>query len=50
MKDYSVGVNSFVERQTKDSGKTYAKSLTFDQIAEHAEKQMLKNYFKNGLH
>ena len=43
-----VSVNKFVTRQVKGSGKTYAKSLTFDQIAEHAEKQMLKNYFKNG--
>lgn len=43
-----VSVNEFVTRQVKGSGKTYAKSLTFDQIAEHAEKQMLKNYFKNG--
>ena len=43
-----VSVNKFVTRQVKGSGKTYAKSLTFDQIAEHAEKQMLKNHFKNG--
>ena len=48
MKDYSVGVNSFVERQTKDSGKTYAKTLSFNEIADHASKQLAKGNYKNG--
>ena len=43
-----VSINEFVKRQVRGSGKTYAKSLTFDQIAEHAEKQMLNNIFKIG--
>ena len=28
-----VAVNDFVRRQVKNSGKTYAKTLSFDQIA-----------------
>ena len=48
MKDYSVGVNSFVERQTKHSGKTYAKTLSFNDIADHASKQLAKDNYKNG--
>ena len=30
----SVAVNDFVRRQTKDSGKTYAENLTFEDIKE----------------
>ena len=48
MKDYSVGVNSFVKRQTKDSGKTYAKTLSFSEIANHASKQLESGNYKNG--
>ena len=48
MKDYSVGVNTFVRRQTKDSGKTYAKSLSFSDIADHASKQLAKGHYKKG--
>ena len=48
MKDCSVGVNRFVERQTKDSGKTYAKTLSFNEIADHASKQLAKGNYKNG--
>ncbi len=48
MKDYSVGVNSFVKRQTKDSGKTYAKTLSFSEIADHASKQLKSGNYKNG--
>ena len=43
-----VGVNEFVKRQVKGSGKTFSKSMTFDEIAQHAEKQMEKNLFKMG--
>ena len=45
---YSIGVNSFVKRQTKKSGKTYSKTLSFDEIAEHASDQLKKGYFKKG--
>ena len=48
MKDYSVGVNSFVERQTKDSGKTYSKSMSFKEIADYACIKIKKNKFKKG--
>tara|TARA_B100000029_G_C17268402_1_gene848886 strand:+ start:100 stop:660 length:561 start_codon:yes stop_codon:yes gene_type:complete len=44
----SVGVNSFVKRQTKTSGKTYCKTLSFKEIALHAEQQLKKGLFKNG--
>ena len=43
-----VGVNEFVKRQIKGSGKTFSRSMTFDEIAHHAEKQMEKNIFKMG--
>ena len=46
--EYSVGVNSFVTRQTKDSGKTYAKTVSFDEIAQHASDQLRKGKFKKG--
>ena len=38
----------FVKRQIKGSGKTYSKSMTFNEIAKHAEKQMEKNFYKEG--
>ena len=44
----SVGVNSFVERQTKKSGKTYAKTLSFQDIADHASSQLDKGCYKTG--
>ena len=43
-----VGVNEFVKRQIKGSGKTFSKSMTFTEIAQHAEEQMHKNLFKIG--
>ena len=43
----SVGINSFVKRQTKDSGKTYS-TLSFVEIANHAEHKLLKSIFKKG--
>ena len=43
-----VGVNDFVRRQVKGSGKTYAKTMRFSEIAKHAEVQMLKNNFITG--
>ena len=35
-----VAVNDFVRRQVKNSGKSYAKTLSFEQIANHASTQM----------
>ena len=43
-----VGVNSFVTRQTKESGKTYSKKMTFEEIAEHANTQIKKGNYKKG--
>ena len=44
----NVAVNDFVKRQVKGSGKTYAKTLNFEEIAYHAEKQMYKKCYTNG--
>ncbi len=43
-----IAVNDFVKRQVKDSGKTYARSMSFDSIAKHAEDQMSKGCFSAG--
>tara|TARA_Y100001968_G_scaffold333351_1_gene395694 strand:+ start:6482 stop:7069 length:588 start_codon:yes stop_codon:yes gene_type:complete len=43
-----VAVNNFVKRQKKYSGKTYAKTLTFEDIAYHAELQMGDAAFSKG--
>ncbi len=43
-----VEVNEFVKRQVKGSGKTYSESLSFREIAKHAQEQMEKNIFKVG--
>ena len=47
-----VGLNSFVKRQTKGSGKTYS-TLSFEIIRKHAEDQLrLKKYrsgYRNGV-
>ena len=45
--DNKVGINDFVKRQTKDSGKTYT-TLTFEDMAEFAEKQINKKNYKEG--
>ena len=44
----SVAVNDFVRRQTKDSGKTYAENLTFEDIASLAEEQLASGNYKSG--
>ncbi len=44
----SVAVNDFVRRQTKDSGKTYAKGLTHKEIANHAQDQLTNGNYKMG--
>ena len=43
-----VAVNDFVRRQVKNSGKTYAKTLSFDQIANHASTQMQNKIYRDG--
>ena len=43
-----VGVNSFVKRQTKESGKTYSKKMTFKEIAEYASEQIKNKKYKKG--
>tara|TARA_B100001758_G_scaffold102186_3_gene87494 strand:- start:1459 stop:2031 length:573 start_codon:yes stop_codon:yes gene_type:complete len=43
-----VAVNDFVKRQVVSSGKTYSKTLSFDQIADHARAQMEKKMYKEG--
>ena len=44
----SVAVNDFVRRQTKDSGKTYAKGLTHKEITIHAQDQLTNGNYKMG--
>ena len=44
----TVSVNDFVRRQVSNSGKTYAKTLSFGQVADHAKDQMERNMFKEG--
>lgn len=44
----NVCVNNFVKRQVEGSGKTFSRTLSFNDIAKHAEEQMLKGYFREG--
>jgi hypothetical protein len=48
MEMMKVAVNEFVRRQTKKTGKTYSDSLTFEEVAQDAEKQMANGHFKEG--
>ena len=43
----SVGINSFVKRQIKGSGKTYS-VLSFEEIRNHAEVQLAEGQFSKG--
>ena len=43
-----VGVNTFVTRQIKGSGKTYSDKLTFNEIALDAQSQMAKKSYVDG--
>jgi len=43
-----VSVNDFVRRQVKESGKTYATDLTFEEISSHAEEQLIKGHYTEG--
>ena len=44
----TVGVNEFVRRQIKSSGKTYSKTLTFEQIATLGENCLSESSYKKG--
>jgi len=44
----SVSVNDFVRRQTQDSMKTYTTDLSFEKIAQHAQRQLKSGNFKQG--
>ena len=44
----TVSVNDFVCRQTKDSMKSYIKNLSFDEIAIHAQRQLVCGNYKQG--
>ena len=48
MEKMKIGVNEFVRRQIKGSGKTYSNSLTFEEIAGDAAYQMADGHFKEG--
>lgn len=49
MKEKSlVGVNDFVYRQTKENLKTYSRTLSFKEIAQHSELQFKNGFFKEG--
>ena len=48
IKKRQVEVNDFVKRQIEGSGKTYSKLMTFDEIAKHAEEQMVMDAFSLG--
>ena len=43
-----IGINEFVHRQIKGSGKTYVIDLTLDEIRQHAQKQLAKGQYEEG--
>ena len=43
-----VGVNDFVRRQIKGSGKTYSVDFSFDEIAKYAESELIKGNYIQG--
>jgi len=43
-----VAVNDFVLRQKEGSGKSFTNKLSFQEIADHAEQQMVLGVFKEG--
>ena len=45
---YTVKASSFVKRQIKGSGKSYSKTLSFNDIALLAEAELNKNNYKEG--
>ena len=47
MSNNLVAINEFVKRQKPNSGKTYT-SMTFKELAEYAEEELLKKSYTNG--
>ena len=47
MNNVTVGINDFVRRQIKGTGKTYS-SLSYQEIADYAEKELNGNNFDEG--
>ena len=43
-----VSINKFVKRQVKDSGKSYADGLTFEEIVSHAQEQLASGHYTEG--
>ena len=43
-----VGINEFVLRQTKGSGKTYTETLSLENIADHAQVQISNGKYQKG--
>ena len=43
-----IGINNFVLRQVKGSGKSYSLNWSFVDIANHAAEQLKQNKYKSG--
>ena len=43
-----IGINNFVLRRVKGSGKSYSLNWSFVDIANHATEQLKQNKYKNG--
>ena len=48
MEKHRVAVNDFVRRQTKGSGKTYSRDLSFDEIIDYVELRFNNGFFRKG--
>ena len=44
----TVGVSEFVKRQHEGSGKAFSPTMSFEEIANHAQQQMAKDHFNEG--
>ena len=44
----TIGINDFVRRQIKGSGKTYSDSLTFEDVVKHVRVQFQAGIFRPG--
>ena len=47
-KTTNISINDFVRRQTKNSGKTYAEHITFDDIITHAKQRLNNDHYTEG--
>ncbi len=48
MQNQTVGVNTFVTRQIRGSGKTFSDSMSFEEMANYAEKQLERKQYRAG--